>query len=85
VRWTNLDALRAQQASPWENENTIKLGPDKFGAHGTASGVFSKNNTHTRREIELLTARGFNPNADENYVQSNIFISEIETFRDPSK
>jgi hypothetical protein len=81
VRWTNLDP-RAQ-GSAWENENTIKLGPDKFAAHGTASGIFSQENTHSRAEVELLTARGTDPKADASYVGKNIFISEIEIFENP--
>ena len=85
VRWTNLSGVRLDKPNPWEHENTIKLGPDKFGAHGTATGIFSTSNTHTRGEVELLTARGTNPTADTSYVKANIFISEIEIFRDPSR
>ena len=84
VRWTNAIGAR-DTGNPWQHENTIKMGPDKFAAHGTASGVFTKTNTHTRAEVELATARGTNPKADEQYVKANIFISEIETFEDPSK
>jgi hypothetical protein len=83
VRWTNLDP-RAQ-GTAWQNENTIKLGADRFGAHGTASGIFTKDNTHTRAEVELLTARGSNADADAAYVAANIFISEIEIFRTPGE
>lgn len=81
VRWTNRDP-RAQ-GTAWQNENTLKLGPDRFGAHGTATGLFAKDNTHTREEVERLTARGTNPDADSAYVAANIFISEIEIFRSP--
>lgn len=81
VRWTNISGVSLNQPNPWEHENTIKLGPNKFGAHGTATGIFSTKNTHTREEIELFTARGTNPKADMNYVKANIFISEIEVFR----
>jgi hypothetical protein len=85
VRWTNLSGFREGKVNAWEHENTIKLGPDKFGAHGTATGIFSTSNTHTREEIELFTARGTNPKASASYVKNNIFISEIEIFRDPSR
>jgi hypothetical protein len=86
VRWTNLAGVGVDKPNPWENENTIKLGPDKFGAHGTANGfLFARSNTHTREQVELLTARGTNPSADAAYVRANIFISEIEIFRDPSR
>lgn len=85
VRWTNLTGEGLTQFNPWQNENTIKLGPDKFGAHGTATGIFTTSNTHTRGEVELLTARGTNPKADFSYIKANIFISEIEIFRDPSR
>jgi uncharacterized protein DUF4157/annexin-like protein len=85
VRWTNLSGVREGKPNPWEHENTIKLGPDKFGAHGTATGIFTTVNTHTREEVERLTARGTNPKADTSYVKANIFISEIEIFRDPSR
>jgi Domain of unknown function (DUF4157)/Protein-glutamine gamma-glutamyltransferase/Annexin len=81
VRWTSLDD--EAQGTPWQNENTIKLGPDKFGAHGTADGIFTKVNTGTRAEVELMTALGTNPHADLAYVRKNIFISEIEVFRNP--
>jgi hypothetical protein len=85
VRWTNLAGVRTEAPNPLEHENTIKLGPNKFGAHGTASGIVSKSNTHTREEIELLTARGSDPKADAGYVRANIFISEFEIFHDPSR
>ncbi len=85
VRWTNLVGANPEEGNPWEHENTIKLGPNKFGAHGTATGIFSTSNTHTREEVELLTARGTNPKADTSYVNANIFISQIEIFRNPSQ
>jgi hypothetical protein len=85
VRWTNLAGVGLTKPNPWEHENTIKLGPNKFGAHGTATGIFSTSNTHTREEVELLTARGTNPKAEAGYVKANIFISEIEIFHDPSR
>lgn len=89
VRWTNLAAVPKDRkkereiGNPWQNENTIKLGPDKFGAHGTATGIFTAHNTHTREDVEVMTARGTNPDADASYVRRNIFISEIEFFRSP--
>lgn len=83
VRWTNRDPRAAGTA--WQNENTIKLGPDNFGAHGTASGVCTKDNTHSRAEVELLMSQATNSKADASYIARNIFISEIEIFKAPEE
>lgn len=49
IRWTNVKAKitriengqkREVVVNPWGNENTIKLGPNKFAAHGTKAEVF---------------------------------------------
>ena len=82
VRWTNRLGAR-DKGNPWQHENTIKLGPDKFAAHGTASGVLTMSNGHPRAVIEDTVARKTFADADDAYVRANIFISEIEIFDDP--
>jgi hypothetical protein len=90
VRWTNADPKALGTA--WENENTVKLGPDEYAAHPLYKvGIFVRkfpwivgpNYKLSRRDIESRTAQETNPNADDAYIKSNIFISEIEYFATP--
>jgi hypothetical protein len=91
VRWSNMDPRAVGTA--WQNENTVKLGPDHFAAHGlrkfgfigfgadrTILG-FGTRNDHTRREIEQKTAQETDANADSAYIAKNIYISEIEIYK----
>lgn len=75
VRWSNDDDKAKGQA--FENENTVKLGPDKYLAYPLSTSGLS------RKEVELRTARETNPKADDAYIRKYIFISEIEYFAAP--
>ncbi|MFT3773772.1 MAG: DUF4157 domain-containing protein [Minicystis sp.] len=93
VRWTNSHS--SAQGKPWENENTIKLGADKYAGQGLAeirfprfgeTGSFlgfRKEDTYSRAEIELRSARAISRDADQEYVRLFIYISEIELFEQP--
>lgn len=76
VMWTN---LKAPTSSAFRNENCIKLGDDRFAAHGFGGS----RNTFSRIEIELLLARAEDPAADSSYVAANIFIAQIEHYETP--
>jgi hypothetical protein len=56
------------------NENALKLGPDEFAAHG----LDAKKKIYTRAELELGLAQAEEPDADDAYVQENVFIVGIE-------
>ena len=76
IMWTN---KKAPTSSAFHNENTIKLGPDSFAAHG-----FSKPaNIFTRAEIELYLAQAENSAADAAYIKENIFLAEIDYYDSP--
>jgi hypothetical protein len=75
VRWTNNDSKALGRA--YQNENTVKLGPDKYLAYPLSTSGLSRN------EVESRVARETNPKADDAYIRKNIFISEIEYFSAP--
>jgi hypothetical protein len=84
IRWTNRDPKALGQ--PFENENTVKLGQDKFAAHPLTHPKFlfiGGGNEYSRAALELKVARETNPSADRSYVEQNLFISEIEYFDTP--
>lgn len=62
----------------WQNENTMKLGPDRFSAHGSAWGTL-----FTRREIMLESLKyGQNPElSEEENLRQMVFIGDIEIYR----
>lgn len=76
VTWTN---PKQPHSSPFYNENTVKLGPDLFGALGFGAG----RNKFTRAEVELELAKKENQAADAAYVAANIFISQIGYYYTP--
>jgi hypothetical protein len=76
IMWTN---KKAPTSSAFHNENTIKLGPDAFAAHGFSEAT----NIFTRAEIELKLARAENSSAGAAYVAENIFLSEIDYYDTP--
>jgi hypothetical protein len=76
IMWTN---KRAPESSAFHNENTIKLGPDQFAAHGFGGG----RNIFTRAEVELKLAQAENSAADAAYIAENIFIAQIGYFETP--
>jgi hypothetical protein len=90
VRWTNKDV--DARGKPFENENTLKVGQDKYIAHPLSRpGLFVRGFpwvvgeafTFSREQVESNTAKETNPNADASYIKTNIFISEIEYFAAP--
>jgi hypothetical protein len=72
VAWTNLNA---KPGDPFRNENTTKLGPDLYAAHG-----FGSQNTFTRAQIEKGLWRMTNPDGDAKQMKKFVFISRIEHF-----
>ena len=73
---------RAQE-SPWQHENTIKMGEDQFIAHGPMPG----NPFVTREQIYARMAHaiphgGTSPLEDHIYMK-NFYISTIQVFVDP--
>ena len=87
VRWTNSD--KRALGSDWENENSVKMGPDQYAAHPLFKirfpWVTGKDYLLSRKEVELEMAKAFDSKAAEAYVQTFIFISEIEYFKDPTR
>lgn len=76
IMWTN---KKAPTSSAFHNENTIKLGPDSFAAHGFGKAT----NIFTRAEIELNLARAENSAADAAYIAANVFLAEIDYYNSP--
>ena len=78
VGWRN---LAAPASSAFYNENTVKLGPDQFAAHG-----FGAQTIFTRQQLMLALAgvalgREADPVKDFDYIAENVFIVEVEVFR----
>jgi len=78
VMWTN---LQAPEVSAFRNENAVKLGADRYGAHGFMGRL--KTNEFTRAELESALVRTTNPSADAAYIAKNVYVSEIEHYRRP--
>jgi hypothetical protein len=76
VMWTN---LKAPTSSAFRNENTIKVGPDLYAAHGFGGD----RNTFSRAEIEEKLAKVENPTADAAYITANVFVAQIEYYDTP--
>jgi protein-glutamine gamma-glutamyltransferase-like protein len=80
VGWRN---LAAPTSSAYYNENTIKLGPDEFAAHG-----FGEPWRFTRQEIvqklaEMTLGRPVEPERDVDYIADNVFVVEVQYFKIP--
>jgi hypothetical protein len=73
VMWTN---ELAAPGTAFEHENTIKLGPDSFAAHG-----FGKQKIFGRRELERNLALIANKDADDAWIDAHVFIQLIEIYR----
>jgi hypothetical protein len=85
VMWTNLLFMerprlgdeKIQAASEFENENTIKLGPDQYGAFPLREGART---AMSRDEIEVrmaeVAADAYDMSIED--IRGRIFISEIE-------
>jgi hypothetical protein len=78
VMWTNVDA---PSSHPWHNENTVKIGPDLFAAHGIQDGG---RKTFSRAEVEQGMAREFlklrKRELEPGYVASNVYLKQVEVF-----
>jgi hypothetical protein len=59
----------------WTNENTIKLGPDRFAAHG---GARNQKNVYSQKELRQLMCQGAGT-ADPNAI----FVNFIEQYEHP--
>jgi hypothetical protein len=78
VTWRNLEA---PESSDFFNENTIKLGADRYAAHG-----FGTTNVFTRAELELSLARATRPeatDADRAEFEAFVFVRAIQHFLVP--
>jgi len=71
--------IEQQEWPAWQHENTVKLGPDRYGAHGVGNRV---SRAEVEKKIAGITADVF-PNASESEIRAGIFISEIELFERP--
>jgi hypothetical protein len=71
-----------QQSWPYyEHENTIKLGPDAYGAQGVGGGG-RVSRKHIEDELVDVTAGQF-PKKTEAEIRAGIYVSEIEVFEQP--
>jgi hypothetical protein len=65
----------------WQNENAVKVGPDRYAAHGVGGGRVSG------KEIEdalvEITAGQF-PDKSKSEIRAGIYISEIEVYDQPA-
>lgn len=77
---TNLDA---PENSAWRNENIIKIGNDKYGANPFS--FYDDDFTLSLDEIKLKLALEQDENADQNYINDNLFVSLIEYYVEPPK
>ena len=73
VTFKNLDA---DKGDAFQYENIIKLGDNKWGAHG-----FGEEHIFTLDEIKYQLAKYTNPDPSDEYIRNNIFIVEIQTFK----
>ncbi|HEV3166410.1 MAG TPA: DUF4157 domain-containing protein [Isosphaeraceae bacterium] len=92
VRWTN--KARGAQGTDWQNENSAKIGPDKYAAHPLFKVrafvprfpfLLGKDYALSRAEIEKELAQAIEPNATDSYIKQYVFISEIEYFVEPAQ
>ena len=71
-----------QQSWPnYQHENTIKLGPDRFGAQGVGGGGRVSRQT-IEDELIDITAGQF-PKKTKAEVRAGIYVSEVEVFESP--
>jgi hypothetical protein len=70
--WT----IHQQEWVNWQNENTIKLGPDRYGAQGVGH---RKTRAQIENELANITADAL-PEKSKSDILKGIFISEIEIF-----
>jgi hypothetical protein len=77
IVFTNLDSRSNDKV--YEHENTIKMGQDRFIAHGIARG----NPFVTREQIfKVLAKDAVGHAADEQYKKTNLYISSIVIYGD---
>lgn len=71
-----------QQSWPsYQHENTIKLGPDRYGAHGVG-GAARESRAGIEEKLADVTAGVF-PDRPEVEIRAGIYVSEIELFEQP--
>jgi hypothetical protein len=71
-----------QQSWPnYQHENTVKLGPDRFGAQGIGGGGRVSRQT-IEDELVDITAGQF-PNMSKTEIRAGIYVSEVEVFEQP--
>ena len=75
VRWTN---LKATGSDAFRHENCVKLGTDLYAAGGLDDPITGNEFTRDRLEIKLASIT--NPAPTRAYINSVVFIDEIEMF-----
>jgi hypothetical protein len=75
----SLTNLEAKSTDAFRNENLVKLGDDLWGAHGFDGKTFSL------QEITYKFASITQESPSESYIQKNVFISNIETYKEPEQ
>jgi hypothetical protein len=76
VRWTN---LRARLSDPFRHENCVKLARDLYAAGGLDDPVTGNEFTGDRVAIELASIT--QPRPSRAYIDSFVYIDEIEVFQ----
>ena len=81
VMWTNNDAPGSH---PWHNENTVKVGPDLYAAHGIHAPdgrkTFSRAEVESGMAREYLTGSKSERKPDASYISAYIYLKQIEVF-----
>lgn len=81
VMWTNLEIDPAGDKSQYRNENTVKLGPDSFAAHGfqeaIGKSVFAR--LELERQLGFFSRKEFT----DSDLKEFVFISQIEHYEMP--
>jgi hypothetical protein len=73
--------IEQQEWPAYQHENTIKLGPDRYGAQGVGGSA-----RVSRAEVEaklIEVTSGVFPEKPKSEIRAGIFISEIEIFERP--
>lgn len=73
--WT----IQQEEWPNWQHENTVKVGPDRYGAHGIGGRV---SRATIEDEMAAITGKVF-PDKPDSEIRAGIFISEIEIFENP--
>ena len=71
--------IEQQEWPAWQHENTVKLAPNSYAAHGVGNRV---SRADVESKIADITAEVF-PDKSKSEIRAGIFISEIEVFERP--